>query len=79
MSYGYSARLVQLNKQASMQNWGVKLGRLCIREDIPVCMVASKLGVSRQTVYNWFCGANTPQDASLVSIKALMRVIKILK
>jgi DNA-binding XRE family transcriptional regulator len=31
-----------------------------MKNDIPVSLVAAKLGVSRQTVYNWFCGTHTP-------------------
>jgi DNA-binding transcriptional regulator YiaG len=61
MSYGYSAKLVALNKQADKENLGVRLGRACIKEDISVSMVASALGVSRQTLYNWFMGKSSPQ------------------
>lgn len=75
MSYGYSARLIKLNKQASIQNPGVRLGRLCIQADIPVHTIAYELGVSRQTVYNWFCGVNTPQNASAAAIKAFTTTI----
>jgi transcriptional regulator with XRE-family HTH domain len=61
MSYGYSAKLVALNKQADKENLGVRLGRACIKEDISVSIVASALGVSRQTLYNWFMGKSSPQ------------------
>ena len=61
MSYGYSAKLVALNRQADKNNLGVRLGRACIREDIPVSRVAETLGVSRQTLYNWFMGKSSPQ------------------
>ena len=60
MSYGYSAKLVALNRQADKENLGVRLGRACIKEDISVSMVASALGVSRQTLYNWFMGKSSP-------------------
>lgn len=61
MSYGYSAKLVALNKQADKENLGVRLGRACIKRDISVSTVASALGVSRQTLYNWFMGKSSPQ------------------
>lgn len=61
MSYGYSAKLVALNRQADKNNLGVRLGRACIRGDIPVSRVAETLGVSRQTLYNWFMGRSSPQ------------------
>ena len=61
MSYGYTARLIHKNKEASGRLLGVKLGRHCIRNDISVSEVAHTLGVSRQAVYNWFEGVNTPK------------------
>lgn len=61
MSYGYSTRLIELNNNADDQLLGVRLGRVCIANDVPVLAVAMALGVSRQTVYNWFCGVNAPR------------------
>jgi hypothetical protein len=46
MSYGYSANIVKLNKQANKSRTGVLLGRLC----------------SKQTVYNWFIGTYDPKQ-----------------
>lgn len=60
MSYGYSAKLIQLNSVADESRLGVALGRVCIAQDISVAHVASVVGVSRQTVYNWFCGTYEP-------------------
>ncbi len=60
MSYGYSAKLVKLNSEADGSRLGVALGRVCIARDISVSHVASVIGVSRQTVYNWFCGTYEP-------------------
>lgn len=62
MSYGYSNRLVELNNKADDRLLGVRLGRVCIAKDIPVSDVAIQLGVTRQTVYNWFCGVNAPRS-----------------
>jgi DNA-binding XRE family transcriptional regulator len=69
MSYGYSAKLIKLNKQASRKLLGVRLGRLCIKCDIPVAQVARKLGVSRQTVYNWFVGASSPRAELIPAVE----------
>ena len=60
IGYGYSAGIIKSNRQASPRRIGVKLGRICIDRAIPVKEVASQLGVSRQTIYNWFCGVNDP-------------------
>lgn len=73
MSYGYSARLIALNKEADSKLLGVKLGRACIKRNVPVSLVASSLGVSRQTVYNWFTGVNTPLNQSVDAVQALLK------
>lgn len=65
MSVGYSLKLVHMNNEASDDLLGVRLGRVCINNDVPVIDVANRLGVSRQTVYNWFCGAKSPQDQTI--------------
>lgn len=68
MSVGYSLKLVHMNNEASDDLLGVRLGRVCINNDVPVIDVANRLGVSRQTVYNWFCGAKAPQDQTVDAI-----------
>jgi transcriptional regulator with XRE-family HTH domain len=72
MAYGYSIRLIEQNKEANSKLLGVRLGRVCIRKNIPVSEVASKLGVSRQTIYNWFIGSNSPQNTVANSIEKLL-------
>lgn len=66
MSYGYSARTIQLNEAADKSRLGVALGRAAIELGVSVSTVARMLGVSRQTVYNWFVGSYDPK-ASLTS------------
>ena len=53
---GYSYRLIQANKEAEYDHPGVRLGRLCIAQEIPVSDVAQFFDVSRMTVYKWFKG-----------------------
>jgi DNA-binding XRE family transcriptional regulator len=72
MSYGYTTRLNSLNKQADKSSLGVKLGRVCIKKEIPVAEVAFQLGVSRQTVYNWFQGTHYPHPDLTDAVKALL-------
>ena len=72
MVYGYSARLIDINKKADRKLIGVRLGRVCIRNDFPVAKVAYRLGVSRQTVYNWFCGDTSPQESSMPAVEKLI-------
>jgi transcriptional regulator with XRE-family HTH domain len=72
MSYGYSARIIALNKLADRKQLGVRLGRACIKADLPVADLAARLGVSRQTVYNWFTGYSTPGERYRPSICKLI-------
>jgi transcriptional regulator with XRE-family HTH domain len=72
MSLGYSLRLVELNESADECLLGVQLGRACIRNNVPVSAVAARLGVSRQTVYNWFAGGTTPRLNTSKKIETLL-------
>jgi DNA-binding transcriptional regulator YiaG len=67
MSHGYTLRIRDLNAKADKRKLGVRLGRACIKHDVPVTVVAQRMGVTRATVYNWFCGVSAPQ-ASAVSL-----------
>jgi len=61
MSLGYSLRIRDLNAKADKRKLGVRLGRVCIKKDVPVSVIAARMGVTRATVYNWYCGASAPQ------------------
>ncbi len=76
MSIGYSQRLVEANKKASIKLLGVALGRLCIKQGIPVMLIAEELNVSRATVYNWFWGASAPDNKRSERIRLLMQKLK---
>ena len=72
MSRGYSLRLRDLNAKADKRKLGVRLGRLCIKQDVPVAVVARTMGVTRTTVYNWFCGASAPQGTTIDLIESYL-------
>lgn len=72
MSSGYSLRIQDANAKASRHKLGVRLGRLCIAQDIPVAVVAKCTGVTRQTIYNWFCGTSVPQGTAVALIASYM-------
>lgn len=63
MSHGYTLRVYERNRQADQRKLGVRLGALCIGMGVPVTVVSKRLGVSRATIYNWFCGTSVPQDS----------------
>lgn len=75
MSYGYSARLITFNHNANQDSLGVQLGALCIQHNVPVTSVAAKLKVSRQTVYNWFCGVHPPNESISPKIESFIETI----
>lgn len=66
--HGYSLSVVSKNKAAHASHIGVKLGRYCIQNDLPVGTVADLFGVSTATVYNWFAGSHTPRNLHEVMI-----------
>lgn len=72
MSYGYSAKTIELNKKASSSRLGVALGRAAIRSGVSVADISRILNVSRQTVYNWFVGAYDPKPELTKSITKLI-------
>ena len=76
MSQGYSLRLRDLNMKADQRKLGVRLGKACIEHNVPVMVVAERMGVSRATVYNWFCGASAPQPTTISSIESFLASIQ---
>lgn len=66
---GYSFRIRDLNRKGNKQNIGVQLGKHCIQNNVPVSLVMETLGVSKQTVYNWFAGVHKPAIAHELKIK----------
>ena len=72
MSLGYSLRLCELNRRAPSILLGVRLGRVCIKHDIPVMEVAEEMGVTRQTVYNWFVGTTNPRPKLTAAIASYL-------
>jgi len=51
----YSQKIIDVVASAP-KTMGTRLGRWAIHLDFPVTKIAYALGVTRQTVYNWFMG-----------------------
>lgn len=75
MGYGYTLRVAEQNVAADPELLGVQLGKLCIHAAIPVTSVADKLGVSRQTVYNWFSGTVKLSARYSVAVRELIAAL----
>jgi DNA-binding XRE family transcriptional regulator len=69
---GYSVLVQRRNAEADDASAGVRLGRVCIKLDIPVSEVAAQFGVSRQTVYDWFDGTYRPSASVVSDIEAYL-------
>ena len=52
----YSQRVINAVGDADPALLGNQLGRWAVYRDFPVAKVAKALGVTRQTVYNWYFG-----------------------
>jgi DNA-binding XRE family transcriptional regulator len=81
MGIGYTLGTARRNKLAlassgSSKKLGVQLGKLCIRNDISVAYIASELGISRPTVYNWFLGYTNPSASLTPSVSKLLTKLK---
>jgi len=72
MSTGYSLKIMQKNNEADADILGVRLGRVCISQDVPAKTVAIRLGVSKQTIYNWFVGSRKPHSRYRLMMEALI-------
>lgn len=72
---GYTLRLQQQNRKADKRKLGVRLGRHCISMGIPVTDLVEMFGVSRQTVYSWFCGVHEPAPAQRERIEELFPML----
>lgn len=72
MTYGYSQFTIAANKSASKRSIGVALGRACIAHGVSVSAAAKKIGVSRQTIYNWFEGKHEPSGLALAKVEKFL-------
>jgi transcriptional regulator with XRE-family HTH domain len=74
---GYSFALHLANQNADSRLIGVRLGKYCIKNSIPVVKVAEQFGVSRMTIYQWFTGESRPRSAKVEQIEKFLAKTKI--
>ena len=74
---GYSLQLAKANQEASAKHPGVKLGRICIKHNVPVAQVAKYCGVTRATVYSWFKGETNPSEEHLPKMIKLAESLEV--
>ena len=73
---GYSFALHLANLNADPRFIGVRLGKYCIKNNIPVVKVAEQFGVSRMTIYQWFTGQTQPRSSKAQKIEKYLAKTK---
>tara|TARA_Y100001973_G_C5208374_1_gene343415 strand:+ start:5659 stop:5892 length:234 start_codon:yes stop_codon:yes gene_type:complete len=76
MAKGYSRDFIELIQNADDSLLGVKLGGICVQNDIPVNDVAEFLKVTRMTIYNWFTGKTRVRGPYLEEVKKLIKKLE---
>lgn len=69
---GYSSALINEVAAADPALPTVRLAKMCFTHNISVYEVAALLGVSRMTIYKWFCGKVTPRAKHIEKICRLV-------
>jgi transcriptional regulator with XRE-family HTH domain len=72
---GYTQLIIQRNAEADQSKIGVKLGRICIKKNVPVQTVANYFGVSRATIYSWFSGDKDPRYKNMREIDQFIKTL----
>lgn len=74
--YGYSHKIVEILNASTSDSLGIKLGRLCLERGYSVAEVSEVLGVSRQTIYNWFTGVGGPSKSRREKVQFLIEKLQ---
>ena len=71
-SRGYSLKLYKENQSAPSQHIGAQLGNVCIANGIPANIIGEYFGVSKPTIYSWFCGRSNPHKRHHKAIRYML-------
>lgn len=74
---GYSVRMVATVMAGDPSNPVNKLARHCITNLVTVAYVATLLGVSKASVYNWFLGKTKPNKLGLSRVQDALIKLKV--
>lgn len=74
--YGYSHKIVEILNTSTSDSLGIVLGRLCLARGYSVAEVSEVLGVSRQTIYNWFTGVASPGKRRHEKLESLIKKLE---
>lgn len=76
MAYGYSNTMAKQIEEKHRQNPDDPLFALlaiCVQQNIVPSTVAAKLGVSKQTIYDWIGGKYSPRPDTFDEIKTQLK------
>lgn len=71
----YSQKIIESINEAP-SSLGTELGKWAVRRDISMMRIATVVGASRQTVYNWFTGATEVTPAYQERVAKALEVVK---
>lgn len=69
---GYSIDVAEAIWKGDRSRLGVRLGKACVERRISVAKVSETLGVTRQTIYNWFVGAYDPAESHREAVEKFL-------
>lgn len=69
---GYSTLFLSAIKEAELDPVVRQFAEECIRRGIPISAIASRLDVTRASVYNWLTGKTSPRQAQMAQIKKVV-------
>jgi len=71
----YSDKLLRAVSAGDEQLLGVRLGKLCVKANLPASYVAIALECSRMSIHTWFRGGGM-RESKRRYVEALMRLIE---
>lgn len=69
---GYSTLFISAIETAGLDPLVKQFADECVRRGIPIAAIASRLDVTRASVYNWFTGRSSPRQRQLAQIKKIV-------
>ena len=74
MAKCYSEKFLLSLNSLNAKRLGVQFGKQCVKANLPPGMIADLLGVSRQSIHNWFRGGPV-REKNIDKIEKFMEII----
>jgi len=73
---GYTKAITDEVRSAPSDKLGVQLALACIKHNVPVTHVSTRLGLTRTTIYSWFRGRTNVPPKHREQVQALIDSFK---